>query len=100
MYIRTRIAVLQAAMTAAALAAVLALVYRSVSGLVNEKDDAYYREKLLGVLTQVRAAHANLEKTGLGDVAAYLDAAQKALLDGLAAQQDPSSSSNVYLLIL
>ena len=100
MYIRTRIGLIQSAMTAVALAVVLAVIYGSVSGLVNEKDDAYYRQKLLGIVSQIRAGHANLEKTGLGDVEAYVAGAQKSVLDALAAQEGASSSPDVYLFIL
>jgi methyl-accepting chemotaxis protein len=100
MYIRTKIGLIQSAMMAAALAVVLAVIYASVSGLVNEKDDAYYREKLRGIVTQIRAAHTTLEKTGLGDIATYVSGSQKALLDTLAAQEGASSSRDVYLFIL
>ena len=100
MYIRTKIGLIQSAMMAAALAVVLAVIYGAVSGLVNEKDDAFYREKLLGIVSQIRAGHANLEKTGLGDVAAYVSGSQKAVLDALAANEGASSSPDVYLFIL
>jgi methyl-accepting chemotaxis protein len=99
LYIRTKVSAIQSLVLAASLAAVLAVVYLLVSSLVNEKDEAYYREKLRSVVEQVRAEHANLARTGLGDVAAYVDGAKKALIERLAHDQ-AGSSSDVFLFIV
>ncbi|HEU4385444.1 MAG TPA: methyl-accepting chemotaxis protein [Anaeromyxobacteraceae bacterium] len=87
MYIRTKVSLAQSLLAAAAMAGVLALTYASVAPLVNEKDDAFYRQKLDGIVAQVQAEHGNLERTGLADVEAYVASAQKSLLDGLAKSQ-------------
>ena len=85
MLIRTKLSLVQSGMVAATLAVVFALLYASLSTLVNEKDDALYRERLAGVLGQLEAEHANLARTGLADVEAYVAGAQKAVLEGLGA---------------
>jgi methyl-accepting chemotaxis protein len=100
MYIRTKVSLIPSAMMAVALAVVLAIVYGSVSRLVNDKDEAYYREKLAGVLSQVRASEANLQRTGLGEIAAYVEGAKKSVVDALTGQEGAKSSADVYLIIL
>jgi methyl-accepting chemotaxis protein len=99
MYIRTKVSLMQSFMASAALAAVLGITYASASSLVNEKDDAYYRQKLDGVLAQVQAEHANLERTGLADVEAYVAGAQKSLLETLAKSQGSPASREPYLFL-
>jgi hypothetical protein len=99
MYIRTKVSLIQSLMAAAALAAVLGIMYRSVSSLVNEKDDAYYRQRLGGIVAQVRAEHANLERTGLADVEAYVAGAQKSLLEALAKVHGSPAPGEPYLFL-
>jgi methyl-accepting chemotaxis protein len=99
MYIRTKVSLIQSLMAAAALAAVLGITYASVSSLVNEKDDAYYRQKLDGIVAQVQAEHANLERTGLADVEAYVAGAQKSLLEALAKVQGSPAPGEPYLFL-
>jgi methyl-accepting chemotaxis protein len=100
MYIRTKVSLIPSGMMAAALAVILAVIYGSVSRLVNEKDEAYYREKLVGVLSQIRAGEASLQRTGLGEIAAYVEGAQKSVVEALAGQEGAKSSPDVYLIIL
>jgi len=82
--IRAKVALIQSAMVALSLAIVLGVIYESVSALVREKDDAYYREKLGAVLELIAAEHASLAKSGLGEVEAYVTGAQKSALEALA----------------
>ncbi len=99
MYIRTKVSLIQSLMVAAALAAVLGITYESVSSLVNAKDDAYYRQKLDGIAAQVQAEHANLERTGLADVEAYVASAQKALLETLGRTHAAPAAGEPYLFL-
>jgi len=100
MYIRTRVTLAQLVMLAAALALWLAYIYTSVSGLVRERDDAYYHQRLEGVVSQVRIEQATLEKSGLGDVEAYVAGAQRSLLETLSREHNGTASQEVYLFIL
>ena len=99
MYIRTKVSLAQSLLAAAAMAGVLAMTYASVASLVNEKDDAFYRQKLDGILAQVQAEHANLERTGLADVEAYVTGAQKSLLESLARSQGSPAPGEPYLFL-
>jgi methyl-accepting chemotaxis protein len=100
MTIRTKVSIIQSLMMAAALAAVLGVVYTSVSRLVNEKDDAYYQEKLDRIVAQFQAEQTNLERTGLAEVEAYRSGAQQSLLGTLAREHGASSSSVVVPFIV
>jgi methyl-accepting chemotaxis protein len=86
MLIRTKLSAVQSAMATATLAVVFAVLYASLSALLNEKDDALYRERLAGVIGQLEAEQANLSRTGLADVEAYVAGAQKSVLENLAAR--------------
>ncbi len=100
MNIRSKVALIQSAMVAVSLAVVLGVIYGSVSSLVKEKDDAYYREKLDAILAQVAAEQASLVRSGLADVEAYVAGSQKSLLETLAREQQAKASADVYLFIL
>jgi methyl-accepting chemotaxis protein len=100
MYIRTKVSLIQVLMVTATLAVVLAVIYGSVSSLVNDKDEALFRERLRAVVSEIRSGHAALEKTGLGDVDAYVIGAQRAVLESLAARQAKDGGKDVHLLIL
>jgi len=100
MYIRTKIGLIQSGTMAAAAAIVLAVIYGAVAKLVNEKDNAYYQEKLAGIVAQVREGEASLQRTGLGDIAAYVQGAQKAVVDAIATQEGAKASPDVYLFIV
>jgi methyl-accepting chemotaxis protein len=98
--IRSKVALIQSAMVALSLAIVLGVIYESVSALVQEKDDAYYREKLGAVLELVAAEHASLAKSGLGDVEAYVSGAQKAALDALGRAREADSGQGAALFVV
>src|SRR5512147_3231462 len=100
MLIRTKASLVQAAMTAAALAVLVAIVYVSASGIVNRKDDASYGEKLEGVLKVVDAEYQALAKTGLSDTADYVEKTQKELLATLAGSYYAKQTAGVTLFIL
>jgi methyl-accepting chemotaxis protein len=97
--IRTKLTLVQAGMAAALAAAIFAVLWAAVSGIVNDKDDALYRERLAAVHGQIAAEHANLEKTGLGEVEAYVAGARKAALEALAARPEASGGGDVALLV-
>jgi methyl-accepting chemotaxis protein len=97
--IRSQIALIQSSMVAVSLAVVLGVIYASVSSLVKEKDDTYYREKLDAILAQVAAEQASLAKTGLADVEAYVAGSQKAALEALA-KEHHATAADVYLFVL
>jgi methyl-accepting chemotaxis protein len=100
MNIRTKVALMQSAMVAVSLAVVLGVIYALASSLVKEKDDAYYRQKLDGILGQVAAEQASLVRSGLAEVEAYFAGSQKALLESLAKEQEAKAATDVYLFIL
>src|SRR5215208_7156078 len=99
MLIRTKLTAGQSGVVAVALAATFAVLYGSFSALVTEKDDALYRERLAGVLAQLEAEHASLAKTGLGDVDAYVQGAQRAVLDALASHGAGRGAGDVTLFV-
>ena len=99
MYIRTKVSLAQSLLAASAMAGVLVMTYASVASLVNEKDDAFYRQKLDGILGQVQSEHGNLERTGLADVEAYVTSAQKSLLESLAKAQGSPAAGEPYLFL-
>ncbi len=100
MSIRSKVALIQSAMVALSLAIVLAVLYRSVSTLVQEKDDAFYREKLGAVMEVVAAEQASLAKSGLGDVEAYVAGAQRSALESLAKAREGDSARDAALFVL
>ena len=71
MYIRTKVTLLQSIVMTASLGIILLVIYMSVSRLVNEKDNAFYNEKLDKVFSRVEADHKTLMDTGLGDLELY-----------------------------
>ena len=93
MLIRTKLTAAQAAMSALLAAGILAVLWGSASGIVSEKDDALYRERLGGVHAQLASEQASLAKTGLGDVEAYVQGAQKSALEELATRAGRSCST-------
>ena len=99
MLIRTKLTAVQGGMTAALAAAIFAVLWASLSGIVNEKDDALYRERLAGVHAQLAAEQASLAKTGLGDVEAYVQGAQKSVLEALAARPEASGGGDVTMFV-
>ena len=100
MNIRSKVALIQSSMVAVSMAVVLGVIYASVSSLVKEKDDAYYREKLDAILAQVAAEQASLARTGLAEVEAYVAGSQKAALEALAKEHHAKAAADVYLFIL
>jgi methyl-accepting chemotaxis protein len=100
MLIRTKASLVQAGMTAIALTVLVAIVYVSASGIVNHKDDAFYGEKLDGVLKVVDAEYQALAKTGLADTADYVAKTQQELIATLAAAYYAKQTAGVTLFIL
>ncbi len=86
MKIRTRGSISQSLQAATFFVVVLAILYASVSQIVNEKDDALYQEKLATVLRRIEGAQANLVASALADVESYVHGAQKEVLGELAEQ--------------
>src|SRR5512138_822630 len=99
MLIRSRVTLIQAAVAAGMLVAVIAVLSRTVSAVLTSKDEELYREKLASVAARVSEAHATLEKTGLADVEAYVQGAQKAVLEELA-RGYASGGDEVRLVVL
>jgi methyl-accepting chemotaxis protein len=100
MLIRNKASLMQAAMTAVSLAVILAIVYVSASRIVNDKDDAYYREKLDKVVQTADSEYQALVKTGLADTPSYVENTQKDLLASLAKAYYGQDASRVYLFIV
>jgi methyl-accepting chemotaxis protein len=86
MKIRTRGSISQSLQAATFFIVVLAILYASVSQIVNEKDDALYQEKLATVLGRIEGARANLVSSALADVESYVHGAQNEVLAALAEQ--------------
>ncbi len=99
MLIRTKLTIAQGGMTAVLASAVFVVLWGALSGIVNDKDDALYRERLAGVHAQLSAEQASLVKTGLGDVEAYVQGAQKAALEELAARPEASGRGDVTMFV-
>ncbi len=99
MLIRTKLTAVQAGMSALLAAGIFAVLWASASGIVNEKDDALYRERLGGVHAQLAADHASLQKTGLGDVEAYVQGAQKSALEALASGGEATRGGDVMMFV-
>jgi len=100
MYIRSKVSLLQAGVTAGALAVILAALYVSVAAVVNRADAALYRERLRAVIGRIEAEQTSLEKTGLGEVEAYVTGAKQAVLGDLAAGYAKGDTASVQLIIL
>jgi methyl-accepting chemotaxis protein len=99
MLIRGKLTAVQSGVLAASLGVAFAVMYASFAAVVNEKDDALYRERLAGVVGQIEAEHATLARTGLGDVEAYVAGAQKAALEALATRAEASRDGDVVLFV-
>jgi methyl-accepting chemotaxis protein len=99
MLIRTKLTAVQGGVLAAALGVAFAVLYASFAAVVNEKDEALYRERLAGVVGQLEAEHANLVRTGLADVEAYVAGAQRSVLEALAGRAEASRAGDVVLFI-
>jgi methyl-accepting chemotaxis protein len=100
MLIRTRASLVQAATTAVCLGIILLIVYASASGIVNDKDDAYYREKLDKLVQTIDGEYQALAKTGLADTAAYVEKIQQDLLATLTKSYEGQDAARMYLFIL
>jgi methyl-accepting chemotaxis protein len=83
-HLRAKVAVFQSAALAVALVGLLAVNWRSVSAVVQEKDEALYLEKLRAVAARMKTEYDGLVKYGLADVEAYVQDAQKAVVEELA----------------
>jgi methyl-accepting chemotaxis protein len=100
MYIRTKLTLQQTALMSVSMAIILFVIYVSASNLVNEKDDAFYNEKLDKVVARVEADHKTLMDTGLGELETYVKGTQKELLSNLAGKNYSGDNSEVYLFIV
>ncbi len=99
MLIRTKITVLESGLLAVAIAVVLVMLYGAAARLINDKDDALYGERLRGVIDRIASEHATLERTGLADVEAYVQNAQKAVLEALAGERGRAATDHVFFLV-
>ncbi|WP_242392830.1 methyl-accepting chemotaxis protein [Anaeromyxobacter oryzisoli] len=100
MLIRTRVTGIQSLVMAATLAVIVVAVYATASRLINEKDDALYGERLDGIVAQFEAEQANLQRTGLAGVEAYVQGAQKSALESVVARYGATRSDGVQLFVL
>jgi methyl-accepting chemotaxis protein len=100
MLIRSKVSLIQTGLMAAALLVILIIIYLSASRLVNEKDDAFYAEKLRREVSLMESEHDSLVKAGLSSVDAYVANAQKDLLEELRKKHGQAKSSDVYLFIM
>ncbi|BDG04649.1 methyl-accepting chemotaxis protein [Anaeromyxobacter oryzae] len=100
MLIRTKLSLIQSLLMTACLAVIVAVIYGSASRLINEKDDALYGERLDGITGQIEAEQANLQRTGLAGVDAYVEGAQKSLLEVLVKRYGETRSEAVRFFIL
>ena len=100
MYIRTRVSIMQSVLLAVSLSVILAMIYLSVSKLVNEKDDGLYAEKLGKIQSQIENDYANLMNSGLGELDAYIAQTKETLLQNFAKRHYADASKDVYMFIL
>jgi methyl-accepting chemotaxis protein len=98
--IRTKLGLIQALLMSLCLAGILAVVYASAARIIGEKDDALYGERLDAVAAQLEAEQANLDRTGLAGVEAYVQGAQKAVLETLASRYGSAKDDAITFLIL
>jgi len=98
MFLRTKVAVTQASVLALALVTLLAVSYASASQVVKAKDDGLFRERLHGILKRVEGEHATLAKGGLDAIEAYVQNAQKAVLDELVADAGKKGGERLFVL--
>jgi methyl-accepting chemotaxis protein len=98
MHVRARIALLQNAALVAALAGLLVVAHRATSAVVEAKDEQLFEEKLHAVVNRVAAEHQTLAKSGLGEVEAYVQNAQRSLAEELAERS--SEAGGVFLLVV
>ncbi|HUL60611.1 MAG TPA: methyl-accepting chemotaxis protein [Anaeromyxobacteraceae bacterium] len=98
MLIRSKVTGIQSAMMVVGFAAMLGVVYASASSIINEKDDALYGERLDAASGQLEQEQASLEKTGLGGVDAYVQGAQRSVLDALAKRYGASPDATFFVL--
>ncbi|HET9553075.1 MAG TPA: methyl-accepting chemotaxis protein [Anaeromyxobacteraceae bacterium] len=100
MLIRTRVTLVQSALVAACLASMIAVVYGAAARIINEKDDALYGERLDSIVAQLEAEQANLERTGLAGVDAYVQGAQKNALEAVAKRYAAAQAGRGELFIV
>ncbi len=100
MLIRTRVTGVQSVVMAAALAVIVGAVYATASRLIDEKDDALYGERLDGVVGQLEAEQANLQRTGLAGVEAYVQGAQRSVLENVVRRYGASRDDGVQLFVV
>ena len=100
MLIRTKLTLIQSAMMTGCLALILAVIYGSAARLINEKDDALYGERLDAIVAQLETEQGNLERTGLAGVEAYVQGAQKSVLETLAKRYGAAHGSEEAFFIV
>ena len=100
MYIRTKVTVLQAGVMTVSLAVILLVIYLSASKLVNEKDNAFYNERLDNVAAMVKADYETLMESGLGDAQTSVAKTRQDLLSRLARRDYGEGTGDAYLFIV
>ncbi len=100
MLIRSKVALLQSLVAVTAIAMLAVFMSTAISRLVNEKDEALYRERLRSVISQLESAQADLSRTGLSEVEAYVTQAQTQVLETLRRIQAAGGAPEVYLFVL
>jgi len=100
MLIRTKVTAVQSVLVAVCLASMLVAIYGAAASIINEKDDALFGERLDAIEAQLEAEQANLERTGLASVDAYVQGAQKNALDTVAKRFEGAQGRRGQLLIV
>ena len=100
MYIRTKTSLIQTSVMAASLFIILLIIYSSASGLIYEKGDAIYNEKLHRVVSVIESKYDSLVKAGTENVEGYVKEAQKTLVEDLRANYYKDKSKDVNMFIM
>jgi methyl-accepting chemotaxis protein len=100
MLIRTRVTVVQSVVVAVCLASMIATIYGAAALIINEKDDALFGERLDSIAAQLEAEQANLERTGLAGVDAYVQGAQRNALEAVVKRHQAAQAGRGELFIV
>jgi methyl-accepting chemotaxis protein len=100
MLIRSKVALIQSLVAVTAIAMLAVFMSSAIARLVNEKDEGLYRERLRSVISQLESAQADLNRTGLSEVEAYVKQAQTQVLETLGRIQAEGGTPEVYLFVL
>jgi methyl-accepting chemotaxis protein len=100
MLIRTRVTLVQSLLVAVCLASMIVAIYGAAAVIINEKDDALFGERLSSIVAQLEGEQANLDRTGLATVEAYVQGAQQNALQAVVKRYEGSQAGRGELFIV